>query len=128
MNSLTGFRFKNETERDTVGLWLWSKPFIITKSDRTKIAVMLMDTHGVFDSYTTESDWAMLVCLSLLTSSCLIYNLSTDMQEDGLKLLNNFVKFGMLSLEKDSTATSSFQKLIFLIRYYLFVYEYVNIL
>lgn len=87
-----------------------------------------MDTHGVFDSYTTESDWAMLVCLSLLTSSCLIYNLSTDMQEDGLKLLNNFVKFGMLSLEKDSTATSSFQKLIFLIRYYLFVYEYVNIL
>ncbi|OXA37484.1 Atlastin-1 [Folsomia candida] len=116
LNSLTGFRFKNETERDTVGLWLWSKPFIITKSDRTKIAVMLMDTHGVFDSYTTESDWAMLVCLSLLTSSCLIYNLSTDMQEDGLKLLNNFVKFGMLSLEKDSTATSSFQKLIFLIR------------
>ncbi|OXA61075.1 uncharacterized protein LOC110842700 [Folsomia candida] len=114
--SLTGFHFKNGTERDTVGLWLWSKPFIITKSDGTKIAVMLMDTQGVFDSYTTERDWAMIVGLSLLTSSCLIYNLFTNMQEDTLKIFYNFVEFGMLSLEEDSTATSAFQKLIFLIR------------
>ncbi|XP_035704217.1 uncharacterized protein LOC110845285 isoform X2 [Folsomia candida] len=116
LNGLSGFHFKNGTERDTVGLWLWSKPFIITKSDNTKIAVMLMDTQGVFDSYTTERDWAMIVGLSLLTSSCLIYNLFNNMQEDTLKIFHNFVEFGMLSLEEDSTATSAFQKLVFLIR------------
>ncbi|OXA61351.1 uncharacterized protein LOC118436052 [Folsomia candida] len=116
LNSLSGFHFKNGTERDTVGLWLWSKPFFVTKSDRTKIAVMLMDTQGVFDAYTTERDWAMIVGLSLITSSCLIYNLFTNIQEDTLKIFHNFVEFGMLSLEEDSTATSAFQKLIFLIR------------
>ncbi|OXA39723.1 Atlastin-1 [Folsomia candida] len=82
----------------------------------TKIAVMLTDTQGVFDPYTTERDWAMIVGLSLLTSSCLIYNLFTNMQEDTLKIFHNFVEFGVLSLEEDSTATSAFQKLIFLIR------------
>ncbi|XP_035708066.1 uncharacterized protein LOC110849838 isoform X1 [Folsomia candida] len=116
MNSLSGFHFRNGSEPDTVGLWLWSKPFIITKSDRTKIAVMLMDTKGIFGAFPNKRDWVMIVGLSLLTSSCLIYNLFSNIQEDALKILHNFVEFGMLYLEEDPTATSVFQKLIFLIR------------
>jgi actin-like ATPase involved in cell morphogenesis len=116
LHSVDGFHIENRNVRDTIGIWMWSKPFVFKQSSGQEIAILLMDTQGVFDKFSTKREWAMIVGLSLLTSSCLIYNLLNNLQEDNLEIFTNFVEFGMLSLQGNENATSVFQKLLFLIR------------
>jgi hypothetical protein len=116
LHSLDGFHIENRNVRDTIGIWMWSKPFVFKQSNGQEIAILLMDTQGVFDKFSTKREWAMIVGLSLLTSSCLIYNLQNILQEDNLEIFTNFAEFGMLSLQGNENATSVFQKLLFLIR------------
>jgi actin-like ATPase involved in cell morphogenesis len=116
LHSLDGFHIENRNVRDTIGFWTWSKPFIFKQSNGQEIAILLMDTQGVFDKFSTKREWAMIVGLSLLTSSCLIYNLQNNLLEDNLDIFTNFAEFGMLSLQGNENATSVFQKLLFLIR------------
>jgi atlastin len=116
LHSLDGFHIENRNVRDTIGFWMWSKPFVFKQSNGQEIAILLMDTQGVFDKFSTKKEWGMIVGLSLLTSSCLIYNLLNNLQEDNLEIFTNFAEFGMLSLQGNENATSVFQKLLFLIR------------
>jgi actin-like ATPase involved in cell morphogenesis len=116
LHSLDGFHIENRNVRDTIGFWMWSKPFVFKQSNGQEIAILLMDTQGVFDKFSTKREWAMIVGLSLLTSSCLIYNLQNNLLEDNLEIFTNFAEFGMLSLQGNENATSVFQKLLFLIR------------
>lgn len=49
------FSWRGGQKRMTTGLWLWSEPFI-RKTRATggeEIAVLLMDTQGMFDNQTT---------------------------------------------------------------------------
>jgi actin-like ATPase involved in cell morphogenesis len=114
--SLDGFHIENRNVWDTIGIWMWSKPFVFKQSNGEEIVILLMDTQGVFDKFSTKREWAMVVGLSLLTSSCLIYNLQNNLLEDNLEIFTNFAEFGMLSLQGNENATSVFQKLLFLIR------------
>lgn len=111
-----GFKFQNGVNRLTVGFWIWSKPFLLKRRDGSEIAVLILDTQGVFDHFTTKQDWSMIVGLSLLTSNTVIYNLMNNMQEDTLTVLNTFMEFGMLSLQEGDIEAKPFQRLIFLIR------------
>jgi exonuclease VII small subunit len=116
LHLLDGFHIENRNVRDTIGIWMWSKPFVFRQSNGQEIAILLMDTQGVFDKFSTKREWAMIVGLSLLTSSCLIYNLQNNLLEDNLEIFTNFAEFGMLALQGNENATSVFQKLLFLIR------------
>ena len=49
----SGFYFTAGNKRDTVGVTMWSQPFLITKSDGTKQAVVLIDSQGLYDPATT---------------------------------------------------------------------------
>ena len=53
------------------GIWMWSEPFIRTStaSGGEKLAVLLMDTQGMFDNETTMTLTAQIFGLSTLVSS-----------------------------------------------------------
>eukprot|EP01035_Chromulina_nebulosa_P035352 gene35352-47505_t len=45
------FVWRGGKERQTTGVWIWSEPFI-RDSNGEKIALLLMDTQGIFDNET----------------------------------------------------------------------------
>ena len=69
---LKGFSWKAGPERDTTGIVMWSKPFVLptrTIFGSKEVAVLLMDTQGIFDSVFTVKDSFTVFALSTMTSS-----------------------------------------------------------
>ncbi|XP_072755393.1 atlastin isoform X3 [Anoplolepis gracilipes] len=118
---LSGFSWRGGSERDTTGILMWSKVYPATLANGEKIAVILMDTQGAFDSQSTVRDCATVFALSTMLSSVQIYNLSQNIQEDDLQHLQLFTEYGRLALE--SSDSTPFQRLQFLIRDWVYPYE-----
>ncbi|CAD6194565.1 unnamed protein product [Caenorhabditis auriculariae] len=118
---LKGFSWRGGSERDTNGILIWSKPFLMKDRNGEEIAVLLMDTQGAFDSQSTVKDCATIFALSTMVSSVQIYNLSQNIQEDDLQHLQLFTEYGRLALEDG--AAKPFQSLLFLVRDWSFPYE-----
>lgn len=57
------------TERETSGIWMWSKPFFLKNKHDETLALFLMDTEGFFDARSTSEDCAIIFALSNLLSS-----------------------------------------------------------
>ncbi|XP_011305185.1 atlastin isoform X2 [Fopius arisanus] len=118
---LSGFSWRGGSERDTTGILMWSKVFPGTLLNGEKIAVILMDTQGAFDSQSTVRDCATVFALSTMLSSVQIFNLSQNIQEDDLQHLQLFTEYGRLALEK--SGSTPFQRLQFLVRDWSYPYE-----
>ncbi|XP_046422909.1 atlastin [Neodiprion fabricii] len=118
---LDGFSWRGGSERDTTGILMWSKVFKGTLPSGEKVAIILMDTQGAFDSQSTVRDCATVFALSTMLSSVQIYNLSQNIQEDDLQHLQLFTEYGRLALEKSGSVP--FQRLQFLVRDWSFPYE-----
>ncbi|XP_060118263.1 atlastin-1 isoform X1 [Heteronotia binoei] len=119
---LTGFSWRGGSERETTGIQIWSEIFLVDKPDGNKVAVLLMDTQGTFDSQSTLRDSATVFALSTMISSIQVYNLSQNVQEDDLQHLQLFTEYGRLAMEE--TFLKPFQSLIFLVRDWSFPYEF----
>ncbi|XP_034040380.1 atlastin-2-like isoform X2 [Thalassophryne amazonica] len=119
---LTGFTWRGGCERETTGIQIWSKVFVVDKPDGTKVAVLLVDTQGAFDSQSTIKDCATVFALSTMTSSVQVYNLSQNIQEDDLQHLQLFTEYGRLAMEE--IYQKPFQSLMFLIRDWSYPYEH----
>ncbi|KAK2819711.1 hypothetical protein Q7C36_021357 [Tachysurus vachellii] len=119
---LTGFTWRGGCERETTGILAWSEVFVVKKPDGTKVAVLLVDTQGAFDSQSTIKDCATLFALSTMTSSVQVYNLSQNVQEDDLQHLQLFTEYGRLAMEE--IYLKPFQSLMFLIRDWSYPYEH----
>ncbi|KAK5605690.1 putative RING-H2 finger protein [Crenichthys baileyi] len=119
---LTGFKWRGGCERETTGIQAWSDVFVVEKPDGSKVAVLLVDTQGAFDSQSTLKDSATVFALSTMTSSVQVYNLSHNIQEDDLQHLQLFTEYGRLAMEE--TESKPFQSLMFLIRDWSFPYEH----
>ena len=91
---IDGFKFKSGTKRQTNGIHIWSRAFIKEREDGKKIAFLLIDTQGLFDTKSTIKESANIFALTILTSSTFIYNLHQQIQEDDLHnlLVFNFFK------------------------------------
>lgn len=65
------FAWRGGQQRQTTGIWMWSEPFIraTDSSNGEKIAILLMDTQGMFDNETTMTLTAQIFGLSTLVSS-----------------------------------------------------------
>jgi hypothetical protein len=63
-----GFGWRAGHERNTTGIWVWSKPFIRTLPDSggEKVAVLVMDTQGMFDGTLSQQLTASIFGLSTL--------------------------------------------------------------
>ncbi|XP_051531575.1 atlastin-2-like isoform X2 [Myxocyprinus asiaticus] len=119
---LTGFTWRGGCERETTGIHAWSDVFVVEKPDGSKVAVLLLDTQGAFDSQSTIKDCATLFALSTMTSSVQVYNLSQNVQEDDLQHLQLFTEYGRLAME--DIYLKPFQSLMFLIRDWSYPYEH----
>jgi len=118
---LEGFSWRGGSERDTTGILMWSEIFLTDLPSGDKVAIILLDTQGTFDSESTVRDCATVFALSTMISSIQIYNLSQNIQEDDLQHLQLFTEYGRLALE--DTGKKPFQKLQFLVRDWSYPYE-----
>lgn len=89
-----GFDWKAGSERNTTGIWMWSHPHFIQRNNNQKpLAVLLVDTQGMFDHETTMSLTASIFGFSTLLSSFQIYNVDKRIQEDNLQQLALFSEY-----------------------------------
>ena len=133
-NNDSGFSWRSGTERNTMGIWLWSKPFVRkVKETGESVAVLLVDSQGIFDSRLTQMMAASIFGLSTLLSSYQIYNVQNRLQEDHLQHLALFTEYGRVTLraqessgdnnnkaKKAGTDEQPFQVLQFLVRDFQF--------
>lgn len=120
---LIGFPWKGGADKYTTGIVMWSEPFIVyLPALAEEVAVLLMDTQGVFDSTSTVKDCATIFALSQLISSVQVYNIMMNVQEDDLQHLQLFTEYGRLAMEDNSA--KPFQDLYFFVRDWQYGYEY----
>jgi len=119
------FRWAGGADRNTTGIWMWNQPHFINRTldngEVESLAVLLVDSQGMFDNETTMSLTASIFGLSTLLSSYQIYNVEKRIQEDNLQQLALFSEYARLALEADQVHESSenikpFQKIEFLVR------------
>jgi len=96
------FQWRGGQERTTTGIWMWSEPFFLKIEGNVEIAVLLIDTQGLFDNLTTMGLTACIFGLSTLMSSYQIYNVEKRIQEDNLQHLALFSEYGRIALLADS--------------------------
>ena len=83
----------------TTGIWMWSEPFIHYSEEAEEVAILLMDTQGMFDNETTMNLTAQIFSISTLVSSFQIYNVQNSIGEDKMMHLALFSGYGRIALE-----------------------------
>ncbi|CAO1316215.1 unnamed protein product [Diamesa serratosioi] len=111
---LQGFSWEGGLNSTTSGIFIWSEIFLHTTKLGEKVAIILMDTQGVFDNESTTRDNTFIFALSSMLSSVQIYNLQGNIQEDDLQHLQLFTEYGKAALEE--TGEKPFQNIMFLVR------------
>lgn len=110
---LTGFEWIRGTKRHTTGILIWSEIFYYVIDNR-KIAIILMDTQGTFDTESTLKDNITIFAFSSMIASTQLFNISDRIQEDYLNNLQLFTEYG--KYVSDKMNFKPFQSLMFLIR------------
>ena len=87
------FETRSSTDRVTQGIWFYSHPFVIRTASDQKVAVLLMDTQGLFDTAASSALDAPIFALSLLLSSKQIINKRGQFTTNDWQLLNLFTEF-----------------------------------
>ena len=62
------FAWRGGVERMTTGIWMWSEPFVRRTEDGKDVAVLLVDTQGMFDNETSMGLTACIFAVSTLAS------------------------------------------------------------
>lgn len=112
--SINGFKWSGGQKANTSGIWMWSDVFTHDFESGEKVAILIVDTQGIFDSRANVRDCTNIFALSVLLSSIQCYNVMNIIQEDDLNHLDLFTEYGRITLEKFNQFP--FQKLLFLVR------------
>lgn len=97
-----GFKWRGGSDRQTTGIWMWSEPFMrFSAIEGKEIAVLLVDTQGMFDNETTMSLTSCIFGLSTMISSYQIYNVEKRISEDNLQHLAMFAEYGRIAVAHD---------------------------
>lgn len=116
-----GFKWRAGQKRETVGIWMWSDIFTHDYENGEKVAIVLLDTQGIFDDRSSVRDCTTIFALSMMSSSVQCYNLLSNIKEDDLQHLEMFTEYGRLALAQSNE--KPFQKLLFIVRDWPFGYE-----
>ena len=60
---------------------------------RSQICVLLMDTQGTFDNFSSQKDCASIFSISAFLSSIQVYNLKSNLERTDLEYLNVFSQY-----------------------------------
>lgn len=112
---LTGFSWRSGVDRDTTGLIMWSDIFLHDKADGENLAIVIVDTQGLFDNQTSIADNSKIFALGTLVSSVQIFNLFSIIQEDHLQYLQFATEFARFA-SNNSVGGKPFQNFMFLVR------------
>lgn len=93
---------------------MWSEIFTHDFQNGDKIAVIVLDTQGIFDHNSDIRDCTTIFALSILLSSVQCYNVMQNIQENDLEHLELFTQYGRLAMQNSSEMP--FQKLLFIVR------------
>jgi atlastin len=98
-----GFDWRAGSERNTTGIWMWNRPYLLknNNNNNNKIAILLVDTQGMFDHETTMALTASIFGFSTLLSSYQIYNVDKRIQEDNLQHLALFSEYARMAVTID---------------------------
>ena len=101
----------------TTGMWMLNSPVILEITGKN-VAVLLIDTQGIFDTELDVEATTALFGLSTLISSLQIYNLDKRIQEDNLQHLALFSEYAKIITKefKEMENIKPFQHLNILIR------------
>lgn len=101
-----GFAWRGGQDRMTTGIWMWSEPFLhYSEEAGQEVAVLLMDTQGMFDNETTMNLTAQIFSISTLVSSFQIYNVQNSIGEDKMMHLALFSEYGRIALQPPGSST-----------------------
>lgn len=109
-----GFKWRCGINPETNGMWIWSEIFTHDFENGDKVAIILLDTQGIFDHTSSMKDCVSIFAISMLLSSVLCYNVMQNVEEDKLQYLQFFMNYAQLA-KKDS-CKKAFQKLLFIVR------------
>ena len=113
---IRGFEVKGGTEPVTKGINFWSKPYILRRSNGSRMCLLLMDTQGLWDKDTSNDFNCILFGLSCVLSSYAIFNQKNNINTEELERL---ASRSLLSKEMVSDGRKkSFQRLDILLRDY----------
>lgn len=111
---LDGFKWSGGSNRVTTGIHIWPEVFKHDCVDGRKLAIILIDTQGIFDNKTTMKDNTAIFALSTLLSSMQIFNVMQNIQESDLHYLQMFSEYGRFAARNG--IGTPFQRLMFLVR------------
>lgn len=100
---------------------MWSEIFTHDYENGDKVAIILLDTQGIFDSKSSVHEYTTIFALSMMLSSVQCYNLMNNIREDDLQHLELFTEYGRLTLQQ--TNEKPFQYLLFIVRDWPYAYE-----
>lgn len=86
LEPLTGFSWEAGQDRITTGIVVWSDIFLHQKATGEKLAIVLMDTQGMFDKQSLDEDY-QIFALATWLSSIQIANVKIRIGEDQLQRL-----------------------------------------
>lgn len=113
---LKGFSWRSGTARITNGVIFWSDVFFCDKPDGQKLAILVVDTQGLFDNQTSTADNSKIFSLSTLLSSIQILNLHGLVQEDHLQYLQFATEYAKFTTNNKQQDFKPFQSFMFLLR------------
>jgi len=114
---LDGFTFERQREPVTDGIEVWGEVFETEHSHLGKVAVLIMDTQGIFSMGCDLAESVAVFAVSLFLSSVQIYNIRGNLTRSDLEHLQLFASYGsMLNQANEGTNCCPFQRLIFAIR------------
>lgn len=109
-----GFSWRTGKKHHTIGIWMWSEIFTHDFENGERIAIIVIDTQGIFDNVSSLNDCISVFAISMLLSSVQLYNVMRNVQEDNLQHLDLFMQYAQLSMTESQIAP--FQRLLFVVR------------
>lgn len=121
-DEMNGFHFCSGSKPDTKGIWMWSEIFTYDRDDGEKLAIILLDTQGIFDNESSMKECTAIFAISMLLSSVQCFNVMVNVQESDLQHLHLFADYGVSAMNPNSNE-KPFQKFIFVVRDWPYSYE-----
>lgn len=113
-SELIGFQWRGGKNATTSGIWMWSEVFTHDFENGDKVAIILLDTQGIFDTHTSIEECTTIFGLTTMLSSVQMFNVKEQIQEDDLQHLDLFT--GYANYVHQQSNEKAFQKIIFVVR------------